>query len=78
MTKAFKAKVSPNGDVTAVYSDHIPYSKLGNMVAERQATITFSSLRQKWIARYHGVTIASHKNRSELVKLEQKYFEDKL
>ena len=78
MTKAFKVRVLPNGNVIAVYSDHIPYWKLGEMEAERQANITFSSLRQKWIARYHGVTIASHKNRAALVELEKKYFEDKL
>lgn len=78
MTRVFKAKVSLNGDVIAVYSDHIPYEKLGDMVAERQANITFSILRQKWISVCEGKIIASHKNRAALVELEKKYFEDKL
>jgi hypothetical protein len=80
MTKRlFKAKILPNGAVVeAVYSDHIPYRKLGKMETKQGAKVFFDTMRQKWLAIWDNKIIASHVSREQTVALEKQYFEDHL
>jgi hypothetical protein len=68
---------TPDGRAIGVYSDAIPWSALGRIVAVPRAShVEFDTARQQWVARdaRSGRIISSHESREAVLREEYEHY----